>query len=90
MNIKLSKKAKEWMERVAQTYEWNAEQLDLLKMAASCLDRIIESQKILKLSGSYFVDKAGATKMHPALKVELTNKTLFLKILKQLGLSENE
>ena len=60
--------------------------LKRLDLAAHCLDRIAECQDIVKKEGLIILDRFEQKKEHPAAKIERDNKTLFVRILRELGL----
>jgi phage terminase small subunit len=57
-----------------------------LDLAAHCLDRIEECQKFIKSDGLFIKDRFEQMKEHPASKAERDNKSLFARLIRELGL----
>lgn len=55
--------------------------IEQVVIAAQCLDRIDEAGEAITKEGSYYTDRFGQPKEHPAHKTERDNKALFLRIL---------
>jgi len=60
--------------------------LKILGLASGCLDRIFESEQEIERSGSYYIDRFGQPKEHPAHKTERDNKILLARLLRELRL----
>lgn len=60
--------------------------LERLAQAAYCLDDIAESQKNIAKDGRFFTTKSGIVREHPALKAVRDFRTLFVRIVRELGL----
>lgn len=69
---------------------FGAHDLQLLAQAATCLDVIAEAEAELKTSGSYFVDRWGQPKQHPAHDVIRNNKIVFARLCRELNLSSEK
>jgi hypothetical protein len=59
----------------------------LLAQAGTCLDTIAEAEAELVKAGSYFIDRWGQPKAHPAFAVIRDTKTLFARLCRELNLS---
>jgi len=64
----------------------DAHHLELLAGACACLDRITEARETIDLEGAFINDRFGQRKQHPGIKVELDNKTLFARLIRELCL----
>jgi phage terminase small subunit len=60
--------------------------LERLAMAAKCLDDIHEAEKQIKSDGAFIRDKFGQLKEHVAGKIKRENRTIFCRIIRELGL----
>jgi P27 family predicted phage terminase small subunit len=82
----LSKTAKKFYKDVISEFNLETHHLHLLVQACECLDRIIECRKIVKENGSFFEDRFGQPKTHPALDEERKWKTTYYRLIRELGL----
>ena len=55
--------------------------LKFLENSCQCLDRILQAREQIEIDGSYFKDRFGQPKEHPALKTERDNKVLFARLM---------
>ena len=60
--------------------------LKLLESACQCLDRVQEARLEIEAKGSFYRDRFGQPKEHPAHKTERDNKVLFARLVRELGL----
>ena len=60
--------------------------LELLGEACGCVDRISEARAEIEKAGSFFKDRFGQPREHPAHKTERDNKILLCRILRELNL----
>ena len=73
--------------RTIEEYVFNdAHDLERLKQAAFCLDEIDEAQKIVNEHGRFVKNHVGNLKENPGLKVIRDFRTLFIRIIRELGL----
>ncbi len=72
--------------QINQEFELEFHHLKLLQQACHCLDRISQAQDAVKAAGPYHADKNGIPRPHPGLKVELENRSLFLRCIRELCL----
>ena len=77
-----------WWRSVDENFELDDHHRHLLTAACECLDRVIETREVLAKEGSYFTDRHGARKVHPAVNVARDNHALFTRILRELQLDE--
>ena len=74
-----------WKKIVAE-YEFEPHHLEILGLAAKCLDRIASARELLDSEGVVVRDRFNCPKPHPAVAVELQNKTIFARLIRELGL----
>jgi phage terminase small subunit len=60
--------------------------LERLFMGCRCLDEIAEAEEIVKKEGRFITDRFLQRKEHPASRAIRDNKTLFCRIIRELGL----
>jgi P27 family predicted phage terminase small subunit len=86
----LTKKTKEWFNKMLAEYELEEHHLKILVAAAESLDRIDEARETVEKEGAYFQDRFDQPKAHPALSVEKDNKVLFARLIRELNLDIEE
>lgn len=84
----LSEDSKKWWREVVRAYELDTHHYKLLEAACVCLDRMRQARRDLAEEGYYVLDRFEQTRPHPAHKVEKDNKTLFCRLVHQLGLED--
>jgi hypothetical protein len=57
-----------------------------LDLAAHCLDRIEACRLVIEAEGDFIKDRFDQKREHPALKSERDQKTIFCRIIRELGL----
>ncbi len=67
------------------TFETAAD-FERLRSAATCIDQIRLGEKVLEEEGLFVTDRWDQKKEHPASKMIRENKTLFCRIIRELGL----
>lgn len=82
----LSKDAREWWLAVADGYALEAQDQRLLTEACSAWDRAQEARAILAKDGIVVPDRYGKPKEHPAVRIEVQNRVLYARLLRQLDL----
>jgi P27 family predicted phage terminase small subunit len=83
----LNKGGRKLWRGVLQDYEIEeTHDLKLLAEACGCIDRIDEARREIEKKGSYFEDRFGQPKEHPAHKTERDNKILLARLLRELNL----
>ena len=86
-NIKLNKTGRKFRRDVLKEYQIeDAHDLRRLELASYCLDRVEECQQLIEKDGAFIKDRFEQLKEHPACKVERDNKTLFARLIRELGL----
>lgn len=81
----LSDRAKRLWKAVLTVYELAAAELELLRIACEQLDRGDQAAKIVKAEGVTVNDRYGTPKQHPAVDVEARSRSLFARLVAQLG-----
>ena len=85
--VHLKVEGRKFWRQVLSTYELpDCEQLKLLELAAECLDSIQGAREEIERK-PYFDDRWGQTKQSPAFKVLQDNKGIFMRLIRELGLS---
>src|SRR5215471_10897198 len=84
----LREESRIWWTDANADYELDAHHLLLLTAACEALDRATEARETLKAEGSYFVNRHGEHKAHPAIAVERDNRALFARLLRELQLDD--
>jgi len=64
----------------------DAPDLERLSMASKLLDEIFQAEQIIKKEGPFILDRFAQQKEHPAAKFIRDNRTLFCRIVRDLGL----
>jgi phage terminase small subunit len=82
----LSPKAKQWFLEITQVYEFETHHTRLLTAACECWDRAEQARKVLDCQGTTYMDRFGAPRPRPEVKIELDNKLAFGRFIKDLGL----
>lgn len=77
---------RQWWKSVNDAFVLDDHHRLLLNRACVALERTEEARQVLASEGSYFVDRLGSKKAHPAVAVELQNSRLFASLLRELGL----
>jgi phage terminase small subunit len=75
-----------WWRSVNENFELDDHHRLLLTAACEALDRAEEARLTLLNEGSFFTDRHGARKVHPAVNVERDNRALFSRLLRELQL----
>ncbi len=81
----LSPSAREWWRAVADGYVLEAHHLRLLTEAAVAWDRCQQAREILDRDG-IVVDGRFGPRQHPAVQIELQNRTSFARLMRELDL----
>lgn len=82
----LSKEAAAWFRQAASTFVLEDHHLRLLRLAAEAWDRGQEARQTLAAEGSYYRDRFGTPKAHPAVAVERDARLAFARMLRELDL----
>ena len=75
-----------WFSLVVDGYELEPHHIRLLVLASESWDRALEARETLEAEGSYFTDRFGCPKAHPAVQVERDSRTAFARLLRELDL----
>jgi len=83
----LKKTGRLFWKRVLAEYQLeDAHDLKRLEMACLSLEDIGAAEEQIKQDGAFVKDRYGQVKAHPAGKVIRDNRTLFCRIIRELGL----
>ena len=78
-----------WKKSMSEFVLKDAHDLERLKQACGCLDDIADAEEIVKADGLFIRDRFEQTREHPGLKTVRDNKTLFCRIIREMGLDLN-
>jgi hypothetical protein len=70
---------------VVDEYELSAAEVVVLRQALLARDRAEEARGVVDREGCTVKDRYGCAKQHPAVDVEARNRTLFARLVQQLG-----
>ena len=82
----LREATQEWFVSVLRDYELEPHHVRLLTLAGEAWDRAQEARETLAVEGSYFTDRFGAPRAHPAVAVERDSRIAFARLLRELDL----
>jgi phage terminase small subunit len=82
----LSASSRAWYDSVVATWKLEPHHLHLLRLAAESLDSAARAGETLRVEGSYFRDRWGNIKPHPALAQEVAARGAYARLVKSLGL----
>jgi hypothetical protein len=71
-------------------YEWSPIEAQIVKAAASALDRAEEARRAVARDGMLLTRRSGAQYAHPAIRIELSARAQFQSLMRQLGLPARE
>jgi phage terminase small subunit len=77
-----------WWNAVVDEFELEAQQLNLLTLAAESWDRCQEAREAIARDGAYLRDRFGRLKAHPSTAVERDCRIAFARLLRELALDE--
>ena len=75
---------------MVNTFELEDHHIEQVIQACVCLDRQDEAREEIEKAGSYYTDRWGQPRPHPAHKIEESNKVLFCRIIRDLNLDVEE
>jgi P27 family predicted phage terminase small subunit len=75
-----------WKETLQNFELSDPHDLEMLKMAGSCLDRMKENTETIEKTGRFFDDRFGQPKPHPAAKEIKDDAALFARLCREMGL----
>ncbi|GAH91322.1 unnamed protein product [marine sediment metagenome] len=82
----LSKSSRKFFKKTMETYELEDHHIKLLTLACESLDKIEKARKSIANTKLFYLDRFGRPKIHPAAKIEIDNKAIFIKLLKAMEL----
>lgn len=78
---------KKFWKKVLNEFEIESEHdLERLFQACRCLDEIADAETVIKAEGLFIEDRFKQRREHPGAKLIRDNKTLFCRIIRELGL----
>ena len=86
----LSRESRRWWRRTAATWALEDHHRLLLTAACEALDRASEARNQLLISGGYYTDRWGQPHAHPAHKVFTQNLVTFARLVRELGLDDDQ
>ncbi|MBA7492305.1 hypothetical protein ES702_02854 [subsurface metagenome] len=82
----LRTKSKEFFKKVINEYALEDHHIKILVLMCQCLDQIELARIRIEKEGSYYTNRFGEPRPHPALKEFKDNKIIFARLIKQLDL----
>jgi phage terminase small subunit len=83
----LKKDGRKFYRKVQSEYVFEeTHDIERLAQAAACLDEIANADAVLEQQGRFFTTKSGIVREHPALKAIRDFRTLFVRIVREIGL----
>jgi hypothetical protein len=70
---------------ILTSHEMSDAELEVLRSALAALDRADQAAGVLASEGLTVVDRYGGVRSHPMLDAELRARTLYARLVKQLG-----
>ena len=86
----LSPEAAQWFESCLKNYQLEPHHTKLLVLACQSWDRAAEAREQIAADGAYFTNRFGEPQVHPAVNVERDAKTSFARLVRELGLADEE
>lgn len=82
----LSRAAKAWWKTIVTDFALESHHLKILEAACGAWDRAEQARALLAKEGLTITDRFKQPKVHPAALIERDNKTLFARLVRELGL----
>lgn len=76
----------QWWDSVYEDFELEEHHARLLTLAAEAWDRCFEARETLAEVGTYYTDRFGQPKAHPAVAVERDSRVAFARLMRELDL----
>jgi P27 family predicted phage terminase small subunit len=86
--LHLSKKTREWWQRIVESYEFQDFELRLLTAAGEAWDRKESARQVIEKEGLTYLDRFGQPATRPEVAVERDSRLAFFRCMRQLALSE--
>src|SRR5262245_29195629 len=84
----LSKKTREWWQRIVEAYEFQDFELRLLTAAGEAWDRKEKAREVIETQGLTYTDRFGQPAARPEVAIERDSRLAFFRCMRQLALSE--
>lgn len=81
----LSEPSRALWSSILTTHELSDAELEVLRSALAALDRADQAAAVLATEGLTVTDRYGGVRSHPMLDAELRARTLYARLVKQLG-----
>lgn len=81
---------RKWLKTVLAEYEFTNSEMNLLFVAASCMDRLWEVREKIASEGLTVLDRFGQMKAHPLLSAERDNRLVLSRLCNQLKIVTSE
>lgn len=75
-----------WAKQIEQEFELESHHLKILMIAAASWDLCEEARERVELDGLFVSDRFGQLHAHPGIKVQLDNRVVFMRALRELAL----
>jgi len=86
--LHLSKKTREWWQRIVEAYEFQDFELRLLTAAGESWDRKEAARGVIEKEGLTYLDRFSQPVTRPEVGIERDSRLAFLRCMRQLALSE--
>ena len=77
---------RKWWRSVVTEWDLDEHHVRLLTLTCEAWDRGQEARQTLRRAGTYFKDRFGKPKQHPAVAVERDSRVAFARLLRELDL----
>jgi len=84
----LSQSMRRWWRDLNATFDFEAHQYKVLRVACEAYDRAQQARAVLAKKGLTFVDRFGSPKPRPEIGIERDARISFVRCLRELALSE--
>jgi P27 family predicted phage terminase small subunit len=84
----LSKKTRDWWQRIVRAYEFQDFELRLLTAAGEAWDRKEIAREVIEKEGLTYLDRFKQPATRPEVAVERDSRLAFFRCMRQLALSE--
>lgn len=84
----LSKKTREWWQKIVEAYQFEEFELRLLTAAAEAWDRKEKAREAVEKDGLTYLDRFKQPATRPEVGIERDSRLAFFRCMRQLALSE--
>jgi phage terminase small subunit len=86
--LHLSKKTREWWQRIVESYDFEDFELRLLTAAGEAWDRKEAARQAIEKQGLTYLDRFQQPATRPEVAIERDSRLAFFRCMRQLALSE--